>query len=783
MSSFQSQPNNSSTDKRGILEGYKPAEMYTPSQEERDLISRFLTHFEESRNYRLAWERQWELSRLYLKGQQLILRNRTTGEVFRLPQDDSHRLLAINNILRPTARTLLGKLTKLIPAWKVVPPSADLNDIRGCETATSLLQHIRRKERVDRKYIDLYRHVILSGTGLIKLCWDKNAGRDIAHCEECGYQTYEKEEVGNDCPQCAAEEEQGFSVREEQYKLQTSVLGGPPESGSFGGFGQDQGEDGVENEAGEILRLIQEIEKPEREDVPKLKAANEGDVSVDNIDYRDFYIDSSAVSIESAQWCCHRIALPVSEVRDRFPKKGKYVDADPGIYAEQHVTILQNVANLRSDVRQLEDHVYLYEFHEKPTEEHPDGRIVYTAGDIVLEEVENPYKNLGRLPFYTFYWEPNIGEFWGESFIEQSWTMQRELNLLLTQMREHRELTNRPKLFIPMGTGITGEEYDTTAGQIFQFNAMAGKPFFGDIPSFPNYVYNEAERFERQIQTQASVSEQDVGVSGSETSGRYAAIMEAQAAQQVGPILRYNQTEWVELGRGILILCQEFYSDKRSWAITGSDRPITYEFKDMNLNPGWDVDVQEDDSMSTNQAVRFDQALSLYQAGIFVDQATGQPDIKAFADKAGVKLPGMGPDTRGSDHAKAAAIPGMIEHGQMREPKEWDDPDAFAEELLAWLKGPGETEEDQGLVAKVAEVWRHYMQASQAAIAQQQQATQAGQGGSAPAGGDMPPTEAGANLSGNPGNSASALPEAEQGVQQADQAAVAATKGGQPQEG
>jgi hypothetical protein len=770
------------TDLYGRLEDYKPAELYSPTPEESATVSKFNESFEESRKYRLAWERQWELSRLYLKGQQLVIKNRTTGEVFRLPQDDSHRQISVYNVLRPVARTLLGKLTRTIPAWTVIPPTSDLNDIRGSETGKSLLQYITRKEQVDKKYIDLYRHVILSGTSVAKLSWNKDKGRSVAVCDECGFHSYEYEgkpehstredtnDKNYDCPQCAVKEKQRFAANQETFGLYSDSLREIPESrpeGSDGEIGQAASA-GIEEE--NVVSEIPILSEPEQRKIPQLREMMEGDVELDIIDYRDFFVDQSSTSLEEAQWVCHRVAIPVADARLRFPDKAKYITNDPGMYSEQHVSIIQNVANMRSDVRQVDDHVFLYEYHEKPTGDYPKGRVVWIANDMLLEEIENPYEELGRFPFFTFFWEKNVGEFWGESWIEQAWTLQRELNILVTQLREHRELTMRPKLFIPMGSNMNGEEYDTTPGQIFHINPMHGKPTFGEIPPFANYVPSELERLERQIQTQASVSEQDVGVSGSETSGRYAAIMEAQAAQQVGPILRYNRAEWKELGRAILTLCQLFYTDERTWTITGSDRPVTYAFGELNLNPGWDIDIQEDDSLSTNHAVRFNQALSMHTAGLLVDQQTGMPDLKAFATLSGVKLPGIGPDMRNSDHAKAAAIPEQVRRGIIREPKPWDSPDAFAEELLSWLKGPGETEEDQELVQKVAMLWQQYAQASQAALQQEQQA--------AIAGGEAQPT-----ISGGEAFNASALPDAAEGIQQADQAAAAAAQGGQPQEG
>jgi hypothetical protein len=734
--------NTESDDKYGILEGYTEPDVYNPPPEEQELVGSLRERFDKAYNYRLAWERQWELSRLYLKGQQLVIRNRTTGEVFRLPQDDTHRLIAVNNVLRPTARSLLGKMTRTVPTCTVIPPTGDLTDINGAETADALLYYHRRKEKLDQVYIDIIRDVIWAGTGICKTWWDRDAGREMDHCEECGNISYEidEEEGPGPCPVCTQQEML-------QYQSMIQAMGV------------------------QALALGEDLEVPDPPEGPMMQRVKEGDIRVSTVDPRDFFMDYSATSIDEAQWCCHRVALPVSYVRKRFPDKAKYIGVESGIYTEQHVTILQNVANLRSDVRQLDDHVYLFEFHEKATEEHPNGRIIWMANDMILDEIDNPYSEINRLPFYIFYWEKNRGEFWGESFIEQAWPIQRELNILLTQLREHRELTNRPKLFVPLGSKVNVDEIDTTAGQIVHFNPMVGKPFYGDIPGFPNYVYNEEARMKGDIRSLASVTEQEAGITSGEASGRYAAIIEAEAAQQVGPILRYNQGEWIEMHRAILTMCQERYTPERRWTITGHERPQTFSFDKLNLNPGWDVDIQEDDSLSNNHAIRLNQAISLAQLGLFVDSTTGQFDKKTFARMAKLKMPGIGPDTKSTEHAMAASIPDRIAQGMPVQPMPWDDTEVFAEELLAWLRGPGRSDAPQQLVQQVMQIWQQYAQLSQAAM--QQQAPQQGQQQAKQGSSQSAPVS-------NPGASG-VLEDAQQTTQQADQAAEGAART-QPQQ-
>lgn len=729
-------------DKTGILEGYKEGEIYNPSEDERELLATLMSRFDETQRNRTSWEWRWEINRLYLKGEQPV-RNPITGEVSRLYREEGTRVVSTNNILRPTFRSLLGKLTRTIPTCVVIPPSSDLSDMRGAEIATSLIDFHRRRLRTENLFIDTYRDALTFGTGVLKLSWDRGAGKLCASCPECGHVESDGKE-GEECPMCASQADMEHSQKTEAIQAAYASAG---------------------------EQMPQEM--MEREPAPTMESFKEGDIRVEVVDPREFWVDPSATSIEEARWVCHRVALPVSVVRQKFPKKAKYIDSEGGIVTDARIVSTSLNGMGQSAFKTMDDHVYLFEFHERPTDEHPNGRVIWTTSSMVLEEIESPYSALQRLPFYVFYWERNKGEFWGETWLDQSCAIQRELNILLTQLREHRELTNRPKLFVPMGSQISVKEIDTTAGQIIHYSSMGGKPEFGVLPMFPNYVYSEIERLKGDIRTQASVTEQEAGMARSDTSGRYAAIIEAEASQQVGPVLKYNRPEWIELHRGILVLCQLFYTQDRKWTIFGKERPQTFVFDSLNLVPGWDVDIQEDDSLSTNRAIRLQQAMSLLQAGVYTNPQTGIPDMKAFSQMAALKLPGMGPSSSSTDHATAAAIPDLIANGAEFEPKDWDDAEIFAEELMAWLKGNGRNANPR-VVEQVNAIFRFYAERTRAAMGQQQ--AQPPTPGKGP---EQQPSGMAVNI---PSEDTSSAPDAQQEIRGADANAQAIAMSGQKQE-
>lgn len=747
--------NYENPDPTGILEGHADSENYSPDQEEMELASCLKERFEGADNGRGNWEYNANYHRLWLQGNQVVLRSRSTGETFRasLSFDDSRRLSSTDNIIRTTGRALVGKLSRIIPQWAVLPRTNDQSDLRAAVVAESFLDYVFRKCNLRKKYVRANKHLLWAGTSFWQVAWDKEAGRQISWCQQCDY-TGDHDEAGQECPQCQMAAEQQAEQANAQAQMQAQqqaqmamVTGQPPPSPP---------------------------QAVEPQQAPQLVLTREGDIVVHNHDPRDVYPEPGVTEIEDMRWICIRKAIPVSTVREMFPEKAKYIAQEDGIYTDRVLGMHSTVNDTRSEVQYLEDHVYLYEFHERATTIHPKGRVIYMCNDIILSEQESPYHMLDRVPFYVWRFETNDGDFWGESFIEQAAHIQKERNKLLSQMRTQRELTNNPQKLVPIMSRISLSEWDDQPGRQLVYNPMGGKPQYLEQPQFPNYVYNELERMQGAIQDKASVTDQELGRTVSDTSGRYAAITEAQTSESIQPIMVENGSEWLQIGRAILQLAQAYYSSERVWTVQGQDRVLSFAWDEMNLKSGWDVMLSEEDSLSKNPALRLQQAQGLLQNGVFTDQQTGMPDMRKFMRVAQLKMPGTGPDLRESERAYAAQIPHRLMRGQGFEPSPEDDVEVMTEELLAWLRGDGRNA-DPMLRQQVRQIWMAYAQIfAQTAtpmdrsmmpspMGQQQQPQQQGGGQGGMGAGAMPQPQSGQPMQG----------QAQQSVRQADQQAEA----------
>lgn len=698
-----------------ITQDYASAEP-TPqfSKEHDELIKSIDEQFKRDHEARYVYESDWDFYRQYLKGEQRILRNRDTGEVVKISEDDDKKLRSTFNILRPTARSLVGKMTRAIPAASVTPATADFAEQHGAHVATALLKYARKTQKLDLKYVQLHEYIPWAGNAFIQLHWNRFAGRKIAYCSVCDFNVFDEDMLGQMCPQCEQQRIMETAAQSTETNLRVQ---------------QDQQEVmlGVPESQEELVAPMKQMGPlPLDQDPPALEEVREGEVEVLVRDPRYVHPEAGADSIEECQRITVRVPLPVPELRRMLPEVAEYIKAEEEIVVDQTADIRYNNLDGENSSEVLDDHAYYWEIHERPTERYPHGRVIYRVNDMIArilgidtlselpieEQEDNPYYVLNRHPIYQIGFDKNNGEFWFEPFISQAWHRQRELNRHETTMREWAELWVKPRMLIPIGARISADEISSAGEQLISYNAQAGEPKELTVQAWPAQIENRRHQLGMDVQLQASVTEQDMGISPTDPNGRAMAIIEAESDQQLGPIQIRNHSEWREMHRGYLQLFRELAHPETKFSIPGPEGTEAFCFEELVLEDGWDIELEQDDGLSQNKAVRLTQGLDLLAAGVFNDPVTGLPDMKSFLRVVKLNMPSAGYDIERTERSAAAQIPFKIERGVPWQPMLEDDPAIFAEVLIGWLRGPGrrKTFENPMLVEQVRMIWQFYAQ-------------------------------------------------------------------------
>jgi rubrerythrin len=660
-----------------------PHDIEPTEETESDLVGDLNKRIDDFKRYSNQHERTWEYLNMYHMGEQFIARSKMSNDVLRVIMDeDVRKRYSQDNIMFIAARAFVGKMTRTVAPFPVIPRTNDRDDEKAAEVMDSFKDYFDRKEQMHVKYKRAIELIPSFGTAIFQPVWDNLGGRKIYQCPKCGFKTFDRKMENQPCPIC----------KEQTEYQQVQPL-----------------ENGVEIEQGF--------------EAPLLKQAYEGDVVARLHNPRDFMFDLGASEPEDMQWACVSRVLHIKQIREMFPDKWNMIQKEDNLVSDRFLQYSASLQSSQLQMQYLEDHARLYEFHEMPTGKYENGRLIYMCSDRIVYEGPNPYVEiLGRLPFYILRGERKIGEMLGVPLGIQAEPLQREYNKLVTQIREHRELVNNPQILLPVNCGLSKDVLDTTPGRIYKLNMMAGQPMWRQQQPLQNSMLSETQRLKGAILEKYGVTPYEIGGAGeSGESGRYAAFLETQSAAAVTSMFIEINSQMKEFYRAVLSIAQRYMPKDRTWTIVGRDRMFTFSWSKANILPGWDIAIGDDDILSRNPALRLQQvAQMLLPTGIFADEQTGQLNKKMFMRTLGLRLPGIGPDSVGTEYAYAAELPELIEKAiysqqQVPEIQPFDDVRILAEELQGWLRANRKGDTPQSVIDAVMKMYIVACQGIQAA--------------------------------------------------------------------
>lgn len=665
-----------SKDPTGIVGGYAPAVPAPPQPEDTELASNLNNLFAIARESKLYYERRWSLNYMFLKGEHFLFRDPITGSV--VVAKDKRVQNSVNNMLRPAARALVGKLCARVPKFKAIPATNQQEEVFGSRVADVFFEYFFQKEALDVKYVKLMEYLPWAGTAVAHLYWDPTAGCEKAYCEQCNYASDDVMLVDKECPLCKNAYEQLIQQAAQVASVQGELageLGAPPPPPTEG---------------------------PDVPPPPKMMRITDGDAKVRVIDPRDVYVDPTVYEPEDLRYVFIRRNVPVTEVRRRFPITGVAVSS--GVDSKAYT----DADTVSSGARTITDLVTLYEYHEAPTFEHPDGQIIYMAKNIILERRPGYYRKFGRLPFFWQFWTKNAREFWAEAPVTQAWSRQRELNDLESGIHSTIELTSFPALFNPVFSGLAIDKFSGAPGAVYNYNAPH-KPEFAQPPTLPQQVFQRRPDLMEDIRQQFALTDQDVGVGQTDPNARAAAILSAESGRQLLPVNIRNYEEIKQLYKCLLIMARDFYDQDRKFSVAGEEWMSVYSFNDLRLSKSTDLTLEIEDGLSENQAIREQQVFNWVSTGVLNDPTTGMPNPKYVAKLAKIKLPNASGAGNDSEYASAQMRIQQALEGDFNalQPQPIDDYPIFAGVFLSWLRS-NRNYKDQMVYQFIFQAWQMY---------------------------------------------------------------------------
>lgn len=185
--------------------------------------------------------------------------------------------------------------------------------------------------------------------------------------------------------------------------------------------------------------------------------------------------------IQDQPWVADVRTYDAKVVKDMY---GKDVEAKSDVSTSNTETRFRNAINIKNN--NTTKQVLVKEIWIKPCAEYPEGKlVVYAENTILLETEAFPYSH-GEYPFQKIIHIPS-GGFYGISVIEGLIPMQKEYNLMKSQLAEARDLTSKPALVAEKGS-VDIKKLKAIPGNVIEHMPGSEPPRRLINPDMPTYI-------------------------------------------------------------------------------------------------------------------------------------------------------------------------------------------------------------------------------------------------------------------------------------------------------
>ena len=256
-----------------------------------------------------------------------------------------------------------------------------------------------------------------------------------------------------------------------------------------------------------------------------------------------------------------------------------------------------------------------YEDGTRHRRKYPNGRIITTAGDILIRDKPSPYKH-GRSPYVRFfrYPVPDSGYFYGE--IDQIIPLQMELNKRKSQIIDIMNITSNPPMLINIASGIKATKMTNEPGLIIPTNMDVDRAAkWLQVPNIPSALFAQIETISQDIDTVSGVHDITQGRRPTGITAA-AAIETLQEAAQTRPRLgaRYYEYSLRHASELMLSIIWDYYKNNRTIRKKGIDG---YKFKVVNFANAElaggipDVVIKSGSTMPTSASIKRQTAMEM----------------------------------------------------------------------------------------------------------------------------------------------------------------------------
>ena len=359
----------------------------------------------------------------------------------------------------------------------------------------------------------------------------------------------------------------------------------------------------------------------------KIKA---GDVDIAVCSPFEIYPDfTTCENLEDCQSIIHAKAYSVEEIKQMYDVdvKGKDINVfsldssfSTGGLGYNGIGTKINESTKRNAGLVIEKYI-------RPSEEHPNGRLIIIAGDKLVFDGELPYVNgidgKRDFPFIKQVCCDEVGSFWGKSLIERMIPIQRAYNAV--KNRKHEFLNRLTLGVLAVEDGSVDienlEEEGLAPGKILVYRQGANVPKYLDNEHLPTDFEKEEER----------LLEEFTALSGTSEMGDMTTISASMSGVALELLLDENQTRLSfttdsiksaikQIGKHLLRLYKQFANIPRLVKIVGENgMPEIFYFKSSDISSD-DVQFETESGGADTLTQRRNMIYTLLDKGLLTDE-------------------------------------------------------------------------------------------------------------------------------------------------------------------
>lgn len=535
------------------------------------------TEYQNCRNARHPFERQWFINLAFYQGKQYVAPINVPGMGFRLaaPTTPNHRVRMVINKIRPAIRTECAKLTSSKPIPVVVPATNEDEDYAAANVAEAILRADFGTERFNADYLKWVWWGSVTGISYLKQWWDP-----------------------------ASKDYDSFSLPPAPMMPDPTNPGQtipmPPE----------------------VLEQLYAM-RPDYEEYMNTPQPAQGKIRKEAISpFHIFVPDMLVESINEQPYVIHVMTKSPLWVKNMYPDAFPG-DEMPATDALASNTIMDSVSLFTKGMNaQQANATTVKEAWIKPGThpDFPEGGLVTVVNQRVVQVSEKWPLESPKYPFYEYRGIPT-GGYYPDSVIVDLLPVQKEYNKKRSQAIEIMNVMGKPRLVYPKGS-IDPRKISSEVGQSVGYTPGYDKPEVMQGVEIPNSFIQEMANL---VQEFDDISGQHDISRGSAPSDIRSGTALTFLAEQDDSKLSY-QVASIEgaiqsLGGDYLKLASKYWEADRIVKVAGKNNAYeSYHWKENALKGNTDVRIETGSALPVSKAARMAQIVEFMQNGFLAPE-------------------------------------------------------------------------------------------------------------------------------------------------------------------